>query len=699
MPRPLPTAAPSTQPAPALTAQPIPAAHDPGTSVLLPVADIDPNPWNPRRFPARPDAEDQSLIASISRLGVQENLLVRPLTDGRYQLVFGERRLRAATAAGCTYVPAVVRDLDDHESRVLTITENLHRKQLTFIDEADAVGGLVDEHWTLNDIAAELGRPLSWVARRRRLLNLAPAWRKLAETRLGWSSTWSAADFEQIAILQADAQTDLLTNHRHQLERCASSRELAQLIRSLARAVSGFPWNLDDADLHPKAGACSACPHRSIHHPGLFDDQPPGDDLRGPTSPPAAADRCLNPLCAREKAQLFVDRKVANLAAKHPRVYRLQDGWLPTDIPGALENWQVTEVKRGARGAAPAVVANGPGLGRVKWIKPLPERLSPSKSPTPSSQPGKTSLAVRRERKDRQRKIHAIALLKAALVDHAPPDLSTTLRLAIVFGTAHTNSSASYTYDPALPRLTATLDPASERRRMLGAGPAGQPSGLLHLAFPDPPAAAISSSARPINPAPSGGAPASAVPPAQPAAPPSKDSPLCRDTQTTAESPATAAVCETAHHPPGPASGHTTSSLWHTFEALAGNDLACAELLWARMLPVLLDRITPNGDPRHVDLAWHEAVRTASLLHLDAQAFLDQATADLPDPKTWTSEAVSLTRTPTRAVGQAADTAATPISASPRTATPTPSMPIRRPAAAGALARHSPQFATEAADV
>jgi hypothetical protein len=174
---------------------------------------------------------------------VQENLLVRPIATGRYQLVFGERRLRCAIAAGRTEVPAIVRALDDHQARVLTLTENLRRQRLHFLDEADAVAGLVEESWTLAEVAAELRKPLSWAARRHRLLHLTPAWRQLADRPAGWVVTWSAADFEEIAILAPDAQDDLLTRSRHRLERCATARELAQLVRSLTRPVAGFPWS------------------------------------------------------------------------------------------------------------------------------------------------------------------------------------------------------------------------------------------------------------------------------------------------------------------------------------------------------------------------------------------------------------------------------------------------------------------------
>jgi ParB/RepB/Spo0J family partition protein len=612
----------------------VPTLDGPGTSIMLPVDAIDPNPWNPRRFPRRPDPDDESLTASIARHGVQLNLLVRPAANGRYQLVFGERRLRCAKAAGRAEVPVVVRELKDHEARVLTLTENLHRKGLLFLEEADAVGGLVDEDWTLDEVAEELGKKLTWVARRRRLLNLSPAWRKLAEKREGWTASWSAADFEQIALLERDAQDDLLARDRQRLERCTSPRELARLIRSLARCVSSFPWSLDDADLHPPAGPCSSCPLRSSRHPGLFDEQertadPLDRDPRPSRSSSAKpADRCLSPLCAKKKEELFLERRAAQVAVQHPEVLRLQEGWLPRDIPGALRDFQVTAAKKGAPGALPAIVQNGPNLGRVKWVQLPSQRPGRPAKRDANAAPRRKSLAERQEQKWRRRKVHAIGLLKTALLGQTPPALSISVRLAVVFGTANTNTSSHSAYDLGLPALTPATDVAQECRRILGV------AATEDLATAREPSAEITEASD------AAGNSAS-------------------DDTRTSDSPAVAALAD-AHEeiePPCESTSPGTpltalnqalaaelayregaARFWRTFDALDGREGACTAFLWARTLRVMLVRMTPDGDPRHVDGAWNEAQRVAGLAGLDAQAFLDQATEDLPDPKCWAKE-------------------------------------------------------------
>jgi ParB/RepB/Spo0J family partition protein len=573
---------------------------------MVPIASIDTNPWNPRPFSSRPDQEDQRLTASIKQYGVLENLLLRPMPERRHQLIFGERRLRSAIAAGLTEVPAIVREMDDHEARVLTAVENLHHKQLHFLQEAAGVADLVDEHWTVEQVAAKLDKPLSWVARRRRLRNLTNAWRDLAQAQEGWTASWGAAHFEQIAVLELAAQDELLARDRYQLERCGTVRELARLIGSRARALSTFPWPLDDADLDPVAGACSACPQRSSHHPGLFDDQERSPGLAVRKGRPQRSgdrgdgdDRCLNPVCAANKEMLLVARKRAELATRHPGVVLLQDGYLPEPISGALREHQVASAKKGAAGAVPAVVVNGPHVGQTRWVKPReePRHLT---SPRPAdAPPQRKSLAERQEQKWRQRKVHAIGLIKTALLQQAPPPLLTSARLAVVFGTAQTNSSSAFSHDHELPRVTPEIDPDQERRRMLG-----------H--------------------------------------PQTTDTDSSRHHEPTAE--------QTSSHDDADANDQQLHEgrYWHAFDALEGKDTACSGYLWARTLRVMLDRMTPNGDWRHVEVAWHEAERVASLVGLQAQEFLDLAAAALPDPKSWAKEKALVTPATTPAAPPAA---------------------------------------------
>jgi ParB family transcriptional regulator, chromosome partitioning protein len=146
-------------------------AGQPAT-IEIPVGRIAANPRQPRK---RFDTEGlASLTASITEHGVLQPILVTETVDG-YQLVAGERRLRAAQAAGLERIPAVVRQLADRDQLELALVENLQREDLDPLETADAYRQLIDEFgFTQEDLASRVGKARSTVANTLRLLELAP---------------------------------------------------------------------------------------------------------------------------------------------------------------------------------------------------------------------------------------------------------------------------------------------------------------------------------------------------------------------------------------------------------------------------------------------------------------------------------------------------------------------------------------------
>jgi ParB family chromosome partitioning protein len=148
--------------------------RSPGPPVTVEIATsrIQPNPHQPRK---RFDPEGlASLTASIAEHGVLQPILVTEAVDG-YQLVAGERRLRAAQAAGLERIPAVVRQLADRDQLELALVENLQREDLDPLETADAYRQLIDDFGLSQDeVATRVGRARSTVANTLRLLELAP---------------------------------------------------------------------------------------------------------------------------------------------------------------------------------------------------------------------------------------------------------------------------------------------------------------------------------------------------------------------------------------------------------------------------------------------------------------------------------------------------------------------------------------------
>jgi ParB family chromosome partitioning protein len=148
------------------------AARRPGSEgERVEVERIVPNRHQPRaRFDDEGIAE---LAASIAQMGVLQPLLVTPLEDGRYMLISGERRLRAARRAGLPTVPVVVRDVEDRELLELALVENLQREDLDPIEEATGYRELVDAfEMTQAEVAERVGRSRPAVGNAIRLLDL-----------------------------------------------------------------------------------------------------------------------------------------------------------------------------------------------------------------------------------------------------------------------------------------------------------------------------------------------------------------------------------------------------------------------------------------------------------------------------------------------------------------------------------------------
>ena len=135
------------------------------------VASIEPHPEQPRRY-FDEDALAE-LAASIAARGVIQPVIVRPLSGGRFQLVAGERRWRAAQKARLHQIPAIVRDLEERDVMALALIENIQREDLNPIEEAQAYQRLAEyEDMTQADIAKLVDKSRSHVANLQRLLSL-----------------------------------------------------------------------------------------------------------------------------------------------------------------------------------------------------------------------------------------------------------------------------------------------------------------------------------------------------------------------------------------------------------------------------------------------------------------------------------------------------------------------------------------------
>ncbi|WP_417474479.1 ParB/RepB/Spo0J family partition protein [Leisingera sp.] len=150
--------------------------------ILVPIEKIVANPNQPRRQFLQEDLDD--LTASIKEKGVLQPLIVRPTTDGKYEIVAGERRWRASQAAQLHEVPVLIRDYSDLEMMEVAIIENIQRSDLNAMEEAQSYKQLMDKFGhTQEKMAEALGKSRSHIANLVRLLHLPEDVQQLVQER------------------------------------------------------------------------------------------------------------------------------------------------------------------------------------------------------------------------------------------------------------------------------------------------------------------------------------------------------------------------------------------------------------------------------------------------------------------------------------------------------------------------------------
>lgn len=143
-----------------------------GNVQLVQITEITANPFQPRKIFTQESL--QELASSIEEYGIIQPLIVRSLADG-FELVAGERRLRASKLAGLSQVPVIVKDFTDKEVAELAMIENLQREDLHFLEEAEGFQQLITSFgFTQEELAKRMGKNQSTIANKMRLLKLIP---------------------------------------------------------------------------------------------------------------------------------------------------------------------------------------------------------------------------------------------------------------------------------------------------------------------------------------------------------------------------------------------------------------------------------------------------------------------------------------------------------------------------------------------
>jgi len=203
--------------------------------VELKVNAIRPNRYQPRETFA--NAQMEELIASIREKGVVQPILVRRQPSGEsgageYELIAGERRLRAAREAGLEEIPAIIKDVSDRESLEISLLENVQREDLNSLEVAEGLQRLMEEfELTQEELARRIGKERSTIANTLRLLKLPGEVKK--EVREGALSAGHAR-----ALLALSNDTDQRRLVTHIKQRRLSVREVEKLVEKIKKSSS-----------------------------------------------------------------------------------------------------------------------------------------------------------------------------------------------------------------------------------------------------------------------------------------------------------------------------------------------------------------------------------------------------------------------------------------------------------------------------
>jgi ParB/RepB/Spo0J family partition protein len=351
------------------------------TVAMLKVSDIIPTEDNPRIINVN-SSKFIELLESVKQVGVQIPICVRPhpTKKGKYDLRYGEKRLKAAELAKSKTIRAIIyEDLTDEEAFDLTFVENFGRDDLTPLEDAKAVDILLAKHnGDVAAVAAKLGHNEKWVRLRARVNNeLIERWKDAFEEPEHPVSKWSIGHLCLIARLPSEMQDKLLDDFNKSMGVAAMTiAKLEDKIEESLRVVNKSPWKKDDAELLPDAGACSECNKRSRCEPGLWEDM----------GEPAQDDKCLDPRCWEKKKQAYLKARVDELKQKHTdlvlietsggyEAHRDAEELLKAKV---LNSYSYDNCKKSDEGAKPAVIVSGTGIGTVKWIKTSPSSSSSS---------------------------------------------------------------------------------------------------------------------------------------------------------------------------------------------------------------------------------------------------------------------------------------------------------------------------------
>lgn len=263
--------------------------------VSVALADIQPSNYNPRKnFDEKSLAE---LADSIRQQGVLQAIGVRPIAENRFEIVFGERRYRASQIAGLEEIPAVILDISDETAEEMAVTENLQRKDVTPIEEANAYQKLIESgRHDIQSLAVQFGKNESYIRTRLKFVSLIPEIAQLLEQD---ELTISVAT--EICRYGEDIQHDIYEKHLKEgvLYNSWRGMKASEVAKNIERS-----YTTDLKRYFFDKTVCLSCPHNT-NNMMLFCEE-------------GGCGNCANRKCLEEMNASYLAEKAVQLMEQRP---------------------------------------------------------------------------------------------------------------------------------------------------------------------------------------------------------------------------------------------------------------------------------------------------------------------------------------------------------------------------------------------
>lgn len=266
------------------------------SGIFMPVSSLIPG-RNPRQY--FDEAEMQELESSIRAQGVIQPLLVRPVADGKLEIIAGERRWRAATSAGLVEIPVLVKEMNDAEADAAALTENRERAAMSPTEEAEAAARILGRcSGDREEAARRLGWKVGTLEKRLALMNCSESVRKALNER-----KINLGHAELLAAVTREKQSDVLGKMLAAPD-LPTVPQLKAMLEQIAQSLDVAIFNKD---------ACVGCPHNSGTQQALFSEA-------------IAGAKCTNAACYQGKTDEALEVLAGSLKDDYPMVRIVRPG-------------------------------------------------------------------------------------------------------------------------------------------------------------------------------------------------------------------------------------------------------------------------------------------------------------------------------------------------------------------------------------